>query len=79
MSEIQHYTPEEVLTQILVNQALLLRTAIRFVTPHCADKNNEDWIKINHILVDEYHRTREMTGEETIGEFWKAERGEWDK
>lgn len=69
------FTPEEVLTQILVNQELLLRTAIKFVTPHCADKDNRHWLDLNHCLIDEYHRTREMTGEETIGEFWKADRG----
>lgn len=66
------FTPEEVLTQILVNQELLLRTAIKFVTPHCADKDNRHWLDLNLCLIDEYHRTREMTGEESIGEFCKS-------
>ena len=66
------FTPEEVLEQILVNQELLLRTAIRFVTPHCADRDNESWLNLNHSLVDEYHRTRELTGEEYVGQFWKS-------
>lgn len=71
MSEIQNHPPDEVLTQILVNQELLLKTAIRFVTPHCADKDNRNWLDLNRSLIDEYHRTRELTGEEKIGEFWK--------
>lgn len=71
MSEIQNHPPDEVLTQILVNQELLLKTAIRFVTPHCADRDNRAWLDLNCSLIDEYHRTRELTGEEKIGEFWK--------
>lgn len=71
MSEIQNHPPDEVLTQILVNQELLLKTAIRFVTPHCADRDNRSWLDLNRSLIDEYHRTRELTGEEKIGEFWK--------
>lgn len=71
MSEIQNHPPDEVLTQILVNQELLLKTAIRFVTPHCADRDNRNWLDLNRSLIDEYHRTRELTGEEKIGEFWK--------
>ena len=71
------FTPEEVLEQILVNQELLLRTAIRFVTPHCADKDNRDWLNLNHCLIDEFHRTREKTGEEFEGQFWKPDRGRW--
>ena len=71
MSEIQNHPPDEVLTQILVNQELLLKTAIRFVTPHCADRDNRAWLDLNNCLIDEYHRTREITGEEKIGEFWK--------
>lgn len=71
MSEIQNHPPDEVLTQILVNQELLLKTAIRFVTPRCADRDNRNWLDLNRSLIDEYHRTRELTGEEKIGEFWK--------
>lgn len=71
MSEIQNHPPDEVLTQILVNQELLLKTAIRFVTPHCADRDNRSWLDLNHSLIDEYHRTRELIGEEKVGEFWK--------
>ena len=77
MSEIQNHPPDEVLTQILVNQELLLKTAIRFVTPHCADRDNRAWLDLNHCLVDEYHRTRELKGEEKIGQFWKPKRGSW--
>ena len=72
MSEIQNHPPDEVLTQILVNQELLLKTAIRFVTPHCADRDNRAWLDLNHCLIDEYHRTREMLGKEEAGEFWKS-------
>lgn len=50
MSEIQNHPPDEVLTQILVNQELLLKTAIRFVTPHCADKDNRSWLDLNRCL-----------------------------
>lgn len=77
MSEIQNHPPDEVLTQILVNQELLLKTAIKFVTPHCADRDNREWLNLNHCLIDEYHRTRELTGEEKVGKFWKPERGSW--
>lgn len=71
-NEIQNHPPHEILTQILVNQELLLKTAIKFVTPHCADKDRESWLSLNHALVDEYHRTRELTGEEYVGQFWKS-------
>lgn len=77
MSEIQNHPPDEVLTQILVNQELLLRTAIKFVTPRCADRDNRGWLNLNHCLIDEYHRTREITGEERVGQIWKPERGSW--
>lgn len=73
------FTPEEVIEQILVNQELLLRTAIKFVTPHCIDKDNRDWLNLNHCLVDEYHRTREKTEEEPVDRYWKPKRGTWDK
>lgn len=75
--EIMNHPPNEILTQILANQRILLLTAIRFVTPHCAERNNAKWIKLNNSLVDEYHRTRELIGEEKVGEYWKAERGSW--
>lgn len=72
--EIKNHSPEEVLTQILVNQELLLETAIRWVTPHCASRDNREWLNLNRKLIDEYHRTREITGQEFVGEFWKEER-----
>lgn len=72
--EIKNHSPEEVLTQILVNQELLLKTAIRWVTPHCASSDNREWLNLNRELVDEYHRTREITGQEFVGEFWKEKR-----
>ena len=75
MKEITNHSPDEILTQILANQRILLLTAIRFVTPHCAEINHEEWVKLNNTLVDEYHRTRELIGEEKVGEYWKAERG----
>ena len=75
MKEITNHPPDEILTQILANQRILLLTAIRFVTPHCAERNNAKWTKLNNSLVDEYHRTRELIGEEKVGEYWKAERG----
>lgn len=75
MKEITNHSPDEILTQILANQRILLLTAIRFVTPHCAERNNTKWTKLNNSLVDEYHRTRELIGEEKVGEYWKAESG----
>lgn len=75
MKEIANHSPDEILTQILANQRILLLTAIRFVTPHCAERNHTEWVKLNNSLVDEYHRTRELIGEEKVGEYWKAERG----
>ena len=73
-NEIKNHTPDEVMTQILANQKLLLLTAIRFVTPQCAKLDNRSWLNLNHSLIDEYHRTRELIGEESIGEFWKTEK-----
>ena len=75
MKEITNHSPDEILTQILANQRILLLTAIKFVTPHCAETNNREWLNINLTLVDEYHRTRELIGEEKVGEYWKTERG----
>ena len=75
MNEIINHSPDEILTQILANQRILLLTAIRFVTPHCAERDNAKWVSINNTLVDEYHRTRELIGEEKVGEFWKPKRG----
>ena len=75
MKEITNHSPDEILTQILANQRILLLTAIRFVTPHCAERNNAKWTKLNNSLVDEYHRTMELIGEEKVGEYWKAESG----
>ena len=62
----------EVLSQILANQEILLLAMSRFVTPHCANANNSKWLSTNSSLIDEYHRTREMLGEEEDGEFWKG-------
>ncbi len=74
MKEITNHSPDEILTQILANQRILLLVASKFVTPHCAD-GNEKWVHLNHTLIDEYHSTRELIGEESAGEFWKSARG----
>ena len=76
-NEIKNHTPDEVMTQILANQKLLLLTAIKFVTPQCGKLNNREWLDLNHSLIDEYHRTRVLIGEEDDDEFNKNERGYW--
>lgn len=69
--KINGYSSEEILTQILANQRIILLTLTKFVTPHCADMNNESWLKINNALVSEYHRTKEIIGEEEKGKYPK--------
>ena len=76
-NEIKNHTPDEVMTQILTNQKLLLTTAIKFVTPQCAKLDNRSLLDLNHSLIDEYHRTRVLIGEEDDDEFFKNERGYW--
>lgn len=77
MNETIDYRPDvtETLTQILRNQRILLFAMSRFVTPHCSDENGEKWYYINKYLIGEYHRTREMLGEEEVGKYWKPEIG----
>jgi hypothetical protein len=70
--EIKNHSPEEVLTQILMNQQLLLEVAMQYVLPNVT--KDRKWLDLHGRLVDEYHRTREITGFETVGEFWKRER-----
>lgn len=76
-NEIKNYTPDEVMTQILTNQKLLLLTAIKFVTPQCAKLDNRSWLDLNLSLIDEYHRTRVLIGEEDDDKFHKNKRGYW--
>lgn len=66
--EIKNHTPDEIMEQILANQELLLLVAHKFVTPQCA--KSHDWVTLNCQLIDEWHRTRELTGEEYVGQFW---------
>lgn len=77
MNEIKNHTPDEVMTQILTNQKLLLLTAIKFVTPQCAKLDNESWLDLNLSLTNEYHRTRVLIGEEDDDKFYKNKRGHW--
>ena len=65
----------EMLNQTLRNQSILLLAMSRFVTPHCSDENSEKWYYINKYLISEYHRTREMLGEEEVGKYWRPEMG----
>lgn len=74
---IKNHTPDEVMTQILANQKLLLLTAIRFVTPQCGKSDNRSWLNLNHSLIDEYHRTKVLIGEESDDEYFKGKRGYW--
>lgn len=77
-NEIKNHTPDEVMAQILANQKLLLLTAIKFVTPQCAKlDNNRSWLDLNLSLIDEYHRTRVLIGEEDNNKFFKNKRGHW--
>ena len=76
-NEIKNHTPDEVMTQILTNQKLLLTTAIKFVTPQCAKLDNRSWLDLNHSLIDEYHRTKVLIGEESDDDYFKNKRGYW--
>lgn len=76
-NEIKNHTPDEIMTQILANQKLLLTTAIKFVTLQCGKLNNREWLDLNYSLIDEYHRTRVLIGEEDDYEFPKNKRGYW--
>lgn len=70
--EIKNHSPEEVLTQILMNQQLLLEVAMKYTLRNAV--NDRDWLDLHGRLVDEYHRTREITGLETVGQYWKRKR-----
>ena len=70
--EIKNHTPEEVLTQILMNQQLLLEVAMQYTLPYVT--KDSKMLDIHGRLVDEYHRTREITGLESVGQFWKRKR-----
>ena len=70
--EIKNHPPEEVLTQILMNQQLLLEVAMQYTLPHVT--KDSKMLDIHGRLVDEYHRTREITGLESVGQFWKRQR-----
>lgn len=76
-NEIKNHTTDEILTQILTNQKLLLLTASKFVTLYCSKLDSTSWLDLNYSLIDEYHRTRELIGEESDDEYFKNKRGYW--
>ena len=77
MSETIDYRPDiaEMLNQTLRNQKVLLSAMSRFINHNCYDKDDYRWHYINQSLMGEYHRTREMLGEEEVGKYWKPEIG----
>lgn len=76
-NEVKNHTSDEIMAQILTNQKLLLLTAIKFVTPQCVKLDNNSWLDLNLSLIDEYHRTRVLIGEEDDDKFFKNKRGHW--
>ena len=47
----------------------------RFINHNHYDEDDYRWRYINQHLMGEYHRTREMLGEEEVGKYWKPEIG----
>ena len=77
MNETIDYRPDvaEMLNQTLRNQETILCAMSRFIIQNRYDEDDYRWRYINQHLMGEYHRTREMLGEEKVGKYWKPEIG----
>ena len=77
MNETIYYRPNvaEMLNQVLRNQETILCAMSRFINHNRYDEDDYRWRYINQHLMGEYHRTREMLGEEEVGKYWRPEIG----
>ena len=77
MNEAIDYRPDvaEMLNQVLRNQKTMLYAMGRFINHNRYDEDDYRWHYINQHLTGEYHRTREMLGEEEVGKYWRPEMG----
>ena len=75
MNEIIDYRPDvaEMLNQTLRNQETMLCAMSRFIIENRYDEYDYKWRYITQPLMGEYHRTREMLGEEEVGKYWRPE------